>query len=283
MAEKLTVTISNRDLNSYTGVELVDYEVEVAPSIKSAGINTPGGHGLYNTYSPFSYSTFRIHIIVKGDTGNQVNQRLRTLTNDLAVIEDAHFIFSDDSQVYRKAKYQSSNTYRATNAINGWYIKATLTFVQTDPFKYALSPIIYETIVEGGQNFTFDNPGYETPYKITFTISATGYIFNADLQAVALGMSTYLNYLEQSGQYFVIMNNEGERYYSEFTYLDILNLNDTVMADGETYEVYINNSLNTTNWIGFLSPLAPGSNTVKLTTPEGYNMEVKIEFTPRYI
>lgn len=283
MAEKLKVTIDGVDLDSYAGIELVEYETEVAPSIKSPGINTPGGHGLYEAYSPFSYSTFKLYILVVGRDGNEVNQRLRNLMNDLAVKEQAHFILSDDTSVYRKAKYQSSSTYRAVNTVSNWFIQAELTFIQTDPFKYAITPIVYETTVEGGQSFTFNNPGYETPYKITFRISATGYIYDALLQAVALGMSTYLNYLEQSGQYFVIMNNEGERYYSEFTYLDILNLNDEVFANGETYEVYVNNSLNTTNWIGFLSPLAPGENTVKLTTPEGYNMEVKIEFNPRYI
>lgn len=282
--EPITVLINGEDVRDrFPDVTMVAYRGPVAPGIKNDGINTPGSHGLYNSYSPFAATQLEIDMLFVGDSGNEVNDLLREFTTTIGAQQQLQFVFSDDTNVYRLGKYKSSGTYQAVHAINNWYIRATFVFIQADPFKYARETIVYETVLEGGQSFTFNNPGFETPYKVTFSISATGYILDSLLNTVALGMTTYLNYLAQSGTYFVTINNPGERFYSEFGWLTPIGIGDEITIDGEAYQVFLNNQLSLTSWIGFISLLQSGDNTISLNTPEGYNMNVRIEFRPRYL
>lgn len=273
MAEILSISIDGQDIrNIYDGISLVSYTIPTAPAIKTNGIDVPGAHGVYNSYSPFASTSFTIDLLVEGTTGDQVNQRLREFITNIALQQEVQFVFSDDRTVYRKAKYQNSTTYRAINSLTGWRIQTSITFLQSDPFVYSSSRITISGSIANTESFVINNPGAETDYIMTFAFNGS---------APSSGNDEYTEIL---GDPYWALNYDDNRYRSQFQWFLSISPTDTFTVDGEQYKLYYNDVWDNTQWGGFIAPLAPGDNILTMPANVGLTrMMFEIDFAPRYL
>lgn len=276
----LTVTFDNTDIRDFDGVKLVSYQLPVAPSLKTVGIDVPGAHGVYRTPSPYAADVLLINIVVEAYNTDAVNQRLREFLTWIANKGDSRIVFSDDSTVFRIGKYQTADTYKTLDAVHSKGILAQLTFHLADPFVYGRTiNSVQSQLAASGGTFTITNQGLPTWYNLYYSrssITPTSLSLSNDLI-----MPTAVNL---TPNYTLTIENGVDEYYTNVGWAGVLGTSDLVLISTENYSVYRNGQIDIQNFTGErMAPINTGTNTIRLSNTQSQNVYVRIEWYTRYL
>lgn len=279
-----SVLFNGIDITTFDGVKMFSYSLPVAPSLKTTGINVSSADGVFRVHSPYSAVTFTIDIVVEAVTTSQAGQRLRNIVTWFSNQGDMKITFTDDSSVFRVAKYQSSETYKIIDGIVMKGLVATITFHQADPFVYGTDANTVQQQIPSGGTVTLMNTGLPTWYNLYLSLVPLDNPTNIAYGASSLGNTYAAVAADATTNYTVIINTPDTEYYTEVKYGGIIGSGDIVLISTEDYTIYKNGAIDIVNFLGdVLSPLQTGTNTITVTNNQGQQIYVMMEWYTRYL
>lgn len=271
---KLDVKFNDKSLSEDFGIDLINYNIQSSSSRKSRSVDIPGRDGTYKINSKFSSKKIKLSVVVEDSTTEKVHKKIRTFISWLSQQDEPKVEFSDNKDVFVRADLDTSSDYYVIKGNDNALTNLTIELFQYDPFTYDNGVISYSFEANPNKIYEILNDGIYTPYTIFISNSRN---------ALTQYMATSIGHSSLETDNPIVSNISIEVNGIEQLYQGTLSGEEVLKIDGKELTVSKDNKSEITNWQGDIEDLLYGTNTIKVSNTEGYNLFIAIEFYRRWL